>query len=489
MDQSFDSLAGDESPTLDPLTVYCPACNEAFLGMTGKAVCPRCGMNVTNARSLSLQTVVLNTADLAAGARTSRHSSDQDHMNSMIGTELDRYHLESFLGKGGMGWVYLARHLQLDRPCAVKILSPSLIKRDPEYLERFYSEGQAAAAFNHQNIVTIHAIGACEDKHFLEMEFVPGRSLQKVLSEHTLHPSRAGTIALGIAEGLAVAHRKGIVHRDLKPDNVMLTHAGIPKIADFGLAKRLHGRTYYELPGTLAGTPHYMAPEIFAGENATPASDVYALGVTLFVMLTGQTPFSRPSFLELASAVQHDVPPNLRAMRPDVPLEMCECVARMMEKSPGNRPQDGIEASLLLQATLGQEQDLESLLHTAFAHHCDVRWKRDGDRFRADVSLDDGRKQTVFVETSQHAISDRLLQIYSLCCPADERYHAHALRLNSQLAHGAVALRKVEGKDYFVTLNNYPRGTVDPDEIRRSVLELAEHADAIEHMLTGEDRN
>lgn len=482
-------MSAAESPTLDPLTVYCHACNEAFLGQMGTSACPRCGMHVSPAHAASLQTVILNLSDSVRSGAHPHTGTDADDLNTLVGQELDRYRLESFLGKGGMGWVFLGRHLQLDRPCAVKILSPSLIKKDPDYLDRFYSEGQAAASFNHPNIVTVHAIGQMSGKHFLEMEFVPGRSLQKVLTEHALTPTRAATIAQGIAEGLAVAHRQGTVHRDLKPDNVMLTHSGTPKIADFGLAKRLHGKSFAEVPGTLAGTPHYMAPEVFAGAAATAASDIYALGVSLFVMLTGRVPFSRPTFPELASAVQNDTPPNLRALRPDVPLELCECVARMMEKSPGNRPRDGVEASLLLQAILGHEQDLESMMHTAFAHHPDVNWRRDGERCIADVSLPDGRRQTVYVETSRHAVSDRLLQIYSLCCPADERFHREALKLNSSIAHGAVALREIDGRDYFVTLNNYPRGTVDPDEIRRSVLELAAHADAMELCLTGLDRH
>lgn len=476
--------------TADPLTIYCPACNEAFLGRLGDSRCPRCGISAGPADNASLNTILYSAGDLDSGLVPATHR-EQDDLSPLVGSQVDRYQLEMLLGRGGMGWVFLARHLQLNRPCALKILSPSLVTKDPDYLERFYSEGQAAASLNHPNIVTVHAIGQHAGLHYLEMEFVAGRSLQKIVGENLLLPVRAATLALGIANGLAAAHRIGIVHRDLKPDNVLLSHHGIPKLGDFGLAKRLHGKTPAELPGTLAGTPHFMAPELFAGAEATPASDVYALGVSLFVMLTGRVPFTGQGqgLHALATAVQNDPFPNIRAFRPEVPLELCECLGLMLEKSPANRPRDGIEAAQLLQAILGQSRDLESLLHEAFAQEPHVEWSRAGRRFEAQVTLPDGRRQLVFLEASQHDIAERLLQIYSLCCPAIGTFYAEALRLNSTIPHGAIALREVDGREHFVTLNNYPLGTADPEEIRRSVLELALHADAIEMQLTGEDRH
>jgi len=405
----------------------------------------------------------------------------------LIGTEVGQYQVQSLLGRGGMGWVFLARHLQLNRACALKVLSPTLIRKDPEYLERFYSEGQAAAALNDHNVVTVHAIGEHEGLHYLEMEFVPGRSLQKVINEHPLAPIRATTIALGIANGLAAAHRLNIVHQDLKPDNILLSHQGLPKIADFGLAKRLHGQAVLDAPRALAGTPHFMAPELFQGLHASPASDVYAVGVSLFVMLTGHVPFTGENFHSLSQAIQHQPAPNIRSICPDVPLELGECLAQMMDKSPFNRPQNGTEASMLLQAILGQVRDVEGLLHEAFSREDQVSWSRHGKRFEARVTLADGRGQTVHLDVSDHGIEERLLQIYSLCCPAQSLFHEQALRLNGEMSHGAIAIRKERDQDYFVTLNNYPLGTVDAEEIRRSVLDLATQADAIEQQLTGED--
>ncbi len=469
----------------DPLTVYCVACNEAFLGHYGDSRCPRCGMAALQQPQSSLNTIHLTLGEQSPVIA----EIPKTDLSNLVDSTLDRYHIRSLLGKGGMGWVFLAQHLQLNRPCALKILSPNLVLKDLEYLDRFYTEGQAAASLNHMNVVTVHAIGRSEDYHFLEMEFVPGRSLQKMLEERAFEPARAMTIALGISNGLAAAHRLGIIHRDLKPDNILLTHQGIPKIGDFGLAKRLHGNSAREGPGTLAGTPHFMAPELFMGSPATPASDIYALGVSLFNMLTGQLPFHGDSLSALSNAIQHDAPPNLRTLVPGLPLEVCEAVGMMLEKSPGNRPTDGIEASELLQAILGQMRDIETLLHAAFRYEPQVEWARQPQRFELTVVLPSGRKQTVFIEASRHPPAERLLQIFSLCCPAAPHYYGDALRLNSELPHGAIAVREIDGQDYFVTLNSYPLGTADAEEIRRSVIALAHCGDMIEFKLTGEDRH
>jgi len=446
-------------------------------------------MPVAGLAEASLNTVTFTRPGTGNEELRMRRVEKEIDLLQLVDTELAHYHIQTLLGRGGMGWVFLARHLQLNRACALKILSPSLILKDPEYLERFYSEGRAAAALNHPNIVTVHAIGQHNAMHYLEMEFVPGRSLQKLVQERPLLPIRATTLALGVAQGLAAAHRVGIIHRDLKPDNVLISHQGFPKIADFGLAKRLHGQTVTEVPGTLAGTPHFMAPELLQGTEATPASDVYALGVSLYVMLTGQLPFTGPDFQTLSQRIQHEPFPNVRSWNEDIPLEIGECLGRMTEKSPQNRPRNGVEAAQLLQAILGQVRDLETLLHEAFVHEEHVAWERCGDKYQARVFLPDGRSQLVHLEISRHGIEERLLQIYSLCCPAQSQFHEQALRLNSAIPHGAIALRKIEGEDYFVTLNNYPLGTADAEEVRKSVLELALHADAIERELTGEDRH
>lgn len=444
-------------------------------------------MPITGTNVVAGPTLLLRTDEVSdtspPGDAVQREEERADLLGRLLGGELDKYAIDVLLGRGGMGWVFLARHSQLQRNCALKILSPRLVASDPDFLDRFQTEGQAAASLNHPNIVTTHDIGECDGLHFLEMEFVPGRSLQQLLRQGRLAPIRATSLTMGIAQGLAAAHRAGIIHRDLKPDNVLLTHAGIPKIGDFGLAKRMHS----DVAGPLAGTPHFMAPELFQGEPASPASDVYALGVCFFALLTGQLPYARPNLNALISAVTHDPLPNVRALCPVVSLETTECLAALLEKSPQNRPRDGIEAAQFLHAILGETRDIESLLHEALDDEPHISWKADGEQFWAMVTLPHGRRQQVFIETTSHDISERLLQVYTRCGPVESGFYQEALRMNARISHGAVAIREVDGTEQFVIVNSYPRGTVDAEEIRRSVIEVAYHADAVENLLTGRD--
>jgi serine/threonine-protein kinase len=281
-----------------------------------------------------------------------------------------------------MGRVYLARHRDLHRRCALKVLSPRAVAGDIDFVQRFMLEGRAAAELVHPNVVTVHAIGQCDGYHFLEMEYVPGRSLQNLVDhDGALPPLRATVLAAHVAEGLSAAHRREIVHRDLKPDNVLLSEAGVPKLADFGLAKRI--RTDDGVPAErLVGTPNYMAPELFTGEPGSMTSDVYALGVTYFLLLTGRLPFTGSSLAQLMYRVCHDPVPNVRAEFPDVTLEMAECLSLLLAKSPKSRPQDAIEAAQLLQAVCGQVRDIESLLQEAFRDRPHVRCTRQQTRYR-----------------------------------------------------------------------------------------------------------
>lgn len=412
---------------------------------------------------------------------TAPHAVDE-----LLGKQLDVYDIRTFLGRGAMGRVYLAQHRDLHRPVALKILAPQVALDNGDYVLRFQNEGRAAASLVHPHIVTVHAIGEAQGYHFLEMEFLPGQSLQSVIrSERRLDPIRATRIGYQISEGLALAHSTGMIHQDLKPDNILMSHQGFPKLADFGLAKRLSG--LQGAPAGLMGTPHFMAPELFRGEHAGPASDVYALGVTYFLMLTGTYPFDGKSLNSLMNAVLHDPIPNLRKLHPEIPLEMAECVNMLMAYDPRQRPQNGIAAAQLLSAILGELQDVDWLLREAFGKDSRVSWESENGCYRVRLDLGDGRRQTVFVEPSKHTAAERLLLIYSVCCPSDPAYYEFALRLNSEIAHGGLAIRSVAGRDHFVMLDSYPRSTVDVEEIRRSVHEMATHSDAVEKMLTGRD--
>ncbi|MBX3437383.1 MAG: serine/threonine protein kinase [Planctomycetaceae bacterium] len=463
---------------------FCVGCNIRFVREQSDS-CPRCGVaSPTDSTVFAMPSLLLKSGPLIDDSDAAPES---EILQCLIGQDLHVYSCHSLLGRGGMGWVYLAEHRDLGRKCALKILSPQLVARDREYLEHFWNEGRAAASLSHPHIVTAHAIGEADGLHFLEMEFVRGRSLQDRVDQGPLPPVKATAIICQVAEGLAAAHQAGILHRDLKPDNILLTHRGIAKIGDFGLAKRLGPQTAGSGKETLAGTPQFMAPELFQGVSASPASDVYSLGVCYFLLLTGRLPFPRSSLGELIAAAQHEPFPRVRDHCPQATLEMVECLSRLTDRSPANRPQSGVEAWQLLQAVLGHFRDLETLLHDAFDHVPSVKWMRVQDRFRLDVNLPDGRRQAVYIEESDHRAEQRLLTIFSTCCPMQPSYFERALRLNAHVSHGGIGIRDLDGQSYFVMVDTYPRTTVDTEDIRKSVLEVALHADQIERELTGHD--
>ncbi len=427
----------------------------------------------------------LSAEQIAAVVDNSRRGED-----TLIGRKLHIYQCVSLVGAGAMGRVYLAMHDDLQRHCALKILSPRRGTCDAEYVARFHQEGQAAAALIHPNIVTLHAVGQMAGTHFLEMEYIPGRSLQQLIREEGPLPAdRALRLATMVADGLAAAHRAGIVHRDVKPDNVMVTRSGIAKIGDFGLAKRVLTAGDDPLANVLCGTPNYMAPELFQGQAASPASDVYALGLCLFQMLIGRVPWREVSLSELARSGRTETVPNIRDLRPELSLELAECVTLLTAPNPDRRPADAAAASLLLHAVLGLERDLESLLIEAFGNDRAVTWVCDGENYCVTRQLPGNRQQRVFLEPTPHAVHERILLLYSTCCRATPSYYEQALLQNAVVLHGSLAIREIDGQKMFVVINAYPRSTVAPEEIRRSVLEIASEADQVEQHLTGQDQN
>ncbi len=470
--------------------VFCPSCQFSFTAANERRVCPQCGAAFDGNAWHEGETQIVDPPATGPQAKAIPRASKATEVDELIGQRIGRYQCNALLGSGAMGRVYLARHVDLHRNCALKILPPKLVESDAAYVERFANEGRAAAALNHPNIVTVHAIGEDRGYHFLEMEFVAGQSLRKLVEDDgPQNPVRATSLALRIAEGLAAAHLAGILHRDLKPDNVMLTHIGVPKITDFGLAKRVVLDPRPESHAEVVGTPPFMAPELFQQQEATMASDVYALGVCYFYLLTGRLPFSSPVLSELIKQIIHSPLPSLRREFPQIPLEMSECLQQLLSKAADNRPASGVDAAQLLAAVLGETEDLDQLLQTAFAHQPGIQWKRIGEGYRVNLQFHDGRRQLVMVEPSHHAAADRTLRISSVCCPALSVYFEPALRLNSEILHGALAIAEIDGEAKFLMVDNYPRATVDPEEIRRSVLEVAHRADAIEKLLTGLDVN
>jgi serine/threonine-protein kinase len=411
---------------------------------------------------------------------------EDEDLKRLVGGTLHIYHCQELLGRGGMGWVYLARHLDLDRVCALKVLSPKLAEQSESYRTMFRDEGRTAAALVHPNIVTTHAIGESDSLHFLELEYIAGRSLRQALAEGPFSPQRALIVAVQLASGLALAHRLGILHRDLKPENVLMTPRGVPKIADFGLARFVDRASTSGEP--LMGTPLYMAPELFSGERHSKQSDVYALGVCLFRMLAGELPYKARTMQELVQMTVHGPTPSIRLIRPDVPLEVAECLDAMLSRSPANRPASALEAFELLDAIAGHIRDLRLLMHEALDDLPQVAWKGDKEHFTVDVQLPRGRRQIVYIEPATRD-DQTLLSIFSHCAPSAGNYHERALRLNSEMKHGAIAIRDIDGVPSYVMINTYPRSTVDPLEIRRSVQEVAQQADDLEHEITGRDVN
>ena len=253
----------------------------------------------------------------------------------------DRYELRGVLGTGGMAEVREAHDRVLDRRVAVKLLRPDLA-RDPSVRERFLREARHAARFNHGNAVAVYDTGVQDGQPFIVMELVDGGTLADYLRERgQLDVTEATDIADAVLAALAAAHAVGLVHRDIKPGNVLLPREGGVRLADFGIAKGVQEATAgLTATGQVIGTAAYLSPEQVEGHPATPASDVYGMGIVLYEMLTGSPPFSGGTPLAIALAHTTRPVPSLRAARPDVPPELAGVVERALAKDPAARYPD-----------------------------------------------------------------------------------------------------------------------------------------------------
>lgn len=270
-------------------------------------------------------------------------------MDLRVGAAVGPYSLCGKLGEGGMAEVWKARDTRLDRDVALKFL-PEEWARDPERLGRFKDEARALAALNHPNIVTIHAIEDRRDRPFLAMEWIPGRTLDELIPDGGLPPRDFFDFAVPVCDALASAHAHGVVHRDLKPRNVMVTPERLVKLLDFGLARfrpPSPGRDPDEVstaasddPGGLSGTGPYLAPEQLRGDAADARSDLFSLGVMLFEMAAGRRPFRGDRAADLFASILKDAPPDLGALRPDLPRHLDRLVRRCLEKDPARRTMD-----------------------------------------------------------------------------------------------------------------------------------------------------
>jgi non-specific serine/threonine protein kinase len=280
-------------------------------------------------------------------------------MDLRPGQTLSHYRLLDKIGHGGMGVVYSAIDLNLDRRIAIKLLTEESASH-PEHLGRFRREAKAVAALNHPNIVTLHSVEESEGYIFFTMEMVDGETLASQIPADGLPLQRILDVAIPIADALCTAHDSGIIHRDLKPTNVLVTDGSGVKILDFGLAKLTQTSgavegiplsTAITTKGCILGTVSYMSPEQAEGTSIDTRTDIFSLGIVLYEMATGQRPFSGKSPLATLSAILHATPPPISELRADLPEELCRLIQRCLEKDPDSR----------YQSVLDLKNDLKSL--------------------------------------------------------------------------------------------------------------------------------
>ena len=260
------------------------------------------------------------------------------------GDRLGRYTIRGLLGKGGWGEVYEAVDPELERPVALKLL-PRELALDPAMRRRFAQEARTVAALDHPNIVTIHSIEEADDRHFITMQLVRGRTLAEMIPSGGMPPTELFRVAVPLTEAVAAAHAKGVTHRDLKPANVMVTDDGQVKVLDFGLAKLIppdDGETLESGPtltGTVIGTLNYMSPEQLRGEEADQRSDIFSLGVILYEMAAGKLPFRGSTSLEVAASILRDPPAALQNTTGDLPQALGRVVNTCLHADPDRRYQ------------------------------------------------------------------------------------------------------------------------------------------------------
>jgi len=278
-------------------------------------------------------------------------------MPAQIGKKLGRYEVRSKLGEGGMGAVYLAHDVGLDRKVALKILPPNLAAKK-DRMERFVREAKAAAALNHPNIAHIYEIGESDGINFIAMEYVDGETLRQVIHGRQTDLKKLLRHMQKVAEGLSKAHANGIVHRDLKPDNIMITHDGFAKILDFGLAKLIEPQLadpakgggqeqitaimpQQSIPGVVMGTPGYMSPEQAMGNvrEIDQRSDIFSFGCILFEVATKQKPFAAENMVKSLHRIIYEAAPPIRDLNPAAPAELQRIVRRCLAKDPDDRYQ------------------------------------------------------------------------------------------------------------------------------------------------------
>ncbi len=272
-----------------------------------------------------------------------------DRTGALVGKLIGHYRIESLIGVGGMGEVYLARDERLGRKAALKLL-PDSLTTDETQLSRFKNEARSASALNHPNILTVYEIGAEGNRQFIATEFIEGITLRASIARGRMDPHPALEIAVQVASALAAAHEAGVVHRDIKPENIMLRPDGYVKVLDFGIAKLTEQRLASDSdmrettaalqtrPGLVLGTARYMSPEQARGQKVDARTDIWSLGVVLYEMVGGSPPFHGETPSDCIASILTTEPPPLSGVLPDVPLNSAFSRGNWKRKAPCRTP-------------------------------------------------------------------------------------------------------------------------------------------------------
>ena len=258
--------------------------------------------------------------------------------NNQDDSRLGKYQIQTEIGKGGMGQVFLGYDAMLERQVAIKVLAPHLVW-ETGFVERFLREARAAARLKHPSIVTIYDVGQEGSRYYIVMEYLEGTTLAHLIAQRGPQSSKIALPILGqLAGALDYAHSFGLVHRDVKPGNVIVSPSGHVTLTDFGVARAAQ-ESRLTSTGSLVGTPQYMSPEHAQGEEVDYRSDIYSLGVVAYEMLTGRTPFGATTPHAVLHQLIYDPPPPIHTLRPDLPPKVEQVMASVLAKEPAKRYQ------------------------------------------------------------------------------------------------------------------------------------------------------